>query len=123
LQTMIPSRFLLALACVAIALSASAASGEKGACADGQIRVHGACAPPCPTTGRIPAPDACECQSGYSKILFGDGGGECRPVTCGSGAGQDAKVCTCPEGTTKKPKGQGKAVCVTDMPKAKSTQP
>ena len=105
-----------AVVLLATALASSSQAAEKrgkGACRDGKVLVRGECVAPCPTTGRFADPSACECPSGYGKILTGNGGGECKRLACPQNLEIDAKQsCDCPESYEMKATRKGKIKCV-----------
>ena len=108
-----PSPFLPVLLGALGALAAPAFAKEAPKCAKGEVASHGACAPACPTEGTIADPAACECPAGFGKVLFGGGGGECKPLACPAHGDFDAKkLCECPPGEARKASTRGgKAHC------------
>ncbi len=91
----------------------AAVKGGKGTCQGGKILVRGECVTPCPKAGMFADPSACECPSGFGKILLGNGGGECKPLACPLNVEIDARrPCDCPESYKKQGTRKGKTKCV-----------
>ncbi len=102
-----------ALAFPALAFPALAAPPkDHGACPAGKVRARGECLDPCPTGHPFADPSSCECPKGFGKVLFGNGGGECKRLVCATGSVIDPRACDCPDGYQKKDAGKGKARCV-----------
>ncbi len=113
----------LALVLLSTALATPAAA-RPPACPKGQVLVRGACQEVCPTQGTLADVDACECPRGFGKVLFGGGGGECKPLACPTGGPFAPGACECPAGHAMKKLAKGKAVCeASKPPAAKGTMP
>jgi hypothetical protein len=120
---MFPRAALAALlSTLALMLTGAAAAGGKHAtgCADGQVKVKGACAPACEVGKPFSEPHACECPAGYGKIFVGKEAGECRRLACRRDAPIDPALCECPAGTVQKAAGKGRARCVSEAATAKA---
>jgi len=108
------ARYLVSILLTAVAAVADPAlAKEPPKCPKGEVASHGRCAPACPTEGTIADPATCECPAGFGKVLFGGGGGECKPLACPAHGDFDAKnACECPAGQARKPSTRsGKAHC------------
>ncbi len=101
----------LLLASLSLATPALAAR-PRGACPDGETKLHGRCVKACPTGSDFTDPDACECPAGFGKILLGNGNGHCDRLRCQTGAlFPQSKVCDCPAGYEKSAPKKGKIRC------------
>jgi hypothetical protein len=112
-----PSKLALGTLLAALALApvrpaaAAAPASAKPACEDGKISVRGECVVPCPMEGQFDAA-SCECPTGFGKVFFGNGAGECKPLVCPkSGEFSSKRDCACPQGSKKKATRNGNVKC------------